>query len=194
MHPQLQSIKDEYLSARDRLRRLASDLPDPLWTERPEPERWSAAECVAHLNVTSRTFLPVLRRGLAEAEQLGEAPPEHYRRDPAGWFLWKVMGPPVRIRVKTPAPFVPESTADRAEILRDFEQLQEEQIAVLEEADGLPLSRVKVPSPFSPRVKYNLFTCLSILPPHQHRHLWQAERAVEALRSAGGAPAASPHE
>jgi len=25
-------------------------------------------------------------------------------------------------------------------------------------------------------VRYNLFACFTILPLHQHRHLWQAER------------------
>jgi hypothetical protein len=25
-------------------------------------------------------------------------------------------------------------------------------------------------------VRYNLYSCFTILPRHQHRHLWQAER------------------
>jgi hypothetical protein len=33
-----------------------------------------------------------------------------------------------------------------------------------------------VQSPFNEKVKYNLYSCLTILPPHQHRHLWQAEQ------------------
>jgi hypothetical protein len=51
------------------------------------------------------------------------------------------------------------------------------------EAEGLPLHRVKIVSPFNARVRYNLFSALSILPRHQHRHLWQAELAGRSLAS-----------
>lgn len=194
MQPQLQRIKDEFLSAQDRLGRLASDTPDHLWSARPEPGRWSAAECVAHLNVTSRAFLPALKPAVEQAKQLTEPAPRRYRRDPAGWFLWKVMGPPVRFRVKTPAAFVPESTAGRMEIVQEFERLQREQIELVEASDGLPLGSVRIPSPFSPRTKYNLFAALSILPRHQHRHLWQAEQAVAVLQRSSGEMAGSRTE
>ena len=33
------------------------------------------------------------------------------------------------------------------------------------------------------KLRYNLYSCLTILPPHQHRHLWQAERVLEQLQS-----------
>ena len=39
-------------------------------------------------------------------------------------------------------------------------------------------------SPFDGRLRYNLYSCLTILPAHQHRHLWQAERVLEELRIA----------
>jgi len=41
------------------------------------------------------------------------------------------------------------------------------------------LSQVRVTSPFNARVRYNLYACFTILPRHQHRHLWQAERVWE---------------
>ena len=48
--------------------------------------------------------------------------------------------------------------------------------------DGRPIDRVKVTSPFNPRLRYNLYACLTILPRHQERHLWQAERVLERLQ------------
>jgi hypothetical protein len=39
---------------------------------------------------------------------------------------------------------------------------------------------VKIGSPFNTRVKYNVFSALSVLPRHQHRHLWQAEQTLAA--------------
>lgn len=187
MHPQLQTIADELRGARERLHALAADLPEHLWNERPDPDRWSAAECVAHLNLTSAAYLPLLHKGLARARALGEPAPRRYRRDPLGWLLWRSMGPPVRLRTRTAAPFVPGEAHAPAELVEEFDRLQEEQLRAVEEADGLPLGRVRVASPFDPRVKYNLFACLGILPRHQHRHLWQAEQAARRLSARSGA-------
>ena len=48
-------------------------------------------------------------------------------------------------------------------------------IAFARAADGLPLGKVKVPSPFAAGARYNLYSCFVILPRHQVRHLEQAE-------------------
>jgi hypothetical protein len=89
------------------------------------------------------------------------------------------MGPPVKRRFKTAAPFVPRADRTVAELVSEFERLQAEQVAVTRQADGLPIDRVKIASPFNTRLRYNLFSALSILPRHQHRHLWQAEQNLK---------------
>ena len=176
MHPQLQVIADEYRGAERRLHDLVRAIPAERWGRRSDPERWSVAECVAHLNLTSTEYLPLLREAIGRARALGLPAPARYRRDPVGWLLWATMGPPVRVRLKTIARFIPESTAAPAELVREFDRLQQVQLDLLAQADGLPLSQVRVTSPFNARVRYNLYACFTILPRHQHRHLWQAER------------------
>ena len=54
-----------------------------------------------------------------------------------------------------------------------------ELLALAREADGLPIDRVKIASPFNTRLRYNVFSAFSILPRHQHRHLWQAEQHLK---------------
>lgn len=183
MHPQLQQIADELAAAEARLRRLATVVPPGRWLTRADPDRWSVAECVAHLNLTARAYLPLIRRATAEARALGGRAPARYRRDPVGWLLWRLAGPPVRHRVRTTAPFIPEAMRSEAGLVEAFVELQAEQVAAVHAADGLPLGRVRVTSPFDPRVRYNLYSCLSILAPHQERHLWQAERVLDRLRA-----------
>lgn len=61
-------------------------------------------------------------------------------------------------------------------------QSQNEQIKCVQDADGMPLGKVKIASPFNAKLHYNVYSALSILPRHQHRHLQQAERAVAAAR------------
>lgn len=182
MQPQLQEVIEDFGAALERLHQLARDVPSEAWPRRPEPSRWSVGECVAHLNLTAKAFLPPLRDALERGRRMGGPAPERYRRDPIGWLLWRSQAPPVRMRVKTTPPFVPAGDQPPAELIREFERLQEEQVACVRKADGLPLGRLRIGSPFDPRVKYNLFSALTILPRHQHRHLWQAEQAWMSLQ------------
>jgi hypothetical protein len=84
---------------------------------------------------------------------------------------------PGRFKLKTTAPFVPSGDRSAGELAAEFERLQAEQIALTRASDGLPIDRVKIVSPFDARLRYSIFAALSILPRHQHRHLWQAEQA-----------------
>jgi hypothetical protein len=182
MHPQLHTIVEEFQSATARLRRLAEEVPAELWPQRPSADRWSIAECVSHLNLTSAAFLPPLRQMLAEGRSRGDAAPARYRRDILGWLLWRTLAPPVRFRVRTSEAFTPQATTPADDLVGEFLRLQDEQLACVEAADGLPLQKLRIRSPFDRRVSYNGYSALSILPRHQHRHLWQAEQVAEGLR------------
>ena len=178
MHAQLQGIVSEFEAALDRLHRLVATVPEGSWAQRPEAHRWSVAECVAHLNITSAAFVPLLKEGLARARAIGGPAPERYRRDLVGWLLWKYTGPPVRVRVKTPPSFEPANCPAPRDLAEEFARWQDAQIACVKEADGLPIQRVRITSPFNARLRYNLFAGFGILPRHQHQHLWQAEQAA----------------
>jgi hypothetical protein len=188
MQPQLQTITDELQAALGRLQTLAQSITDHRqWTERPEPARWSVGECIAHVNLTSLAYVPIVQAGLAEARRLGRPAPANYRFSPVGWLLWKTMGPPVRFRAKTIPAWVPNGSDPPEKLVPEFDRLQAEQLAWVRAADGLPIGDVRVASPFNAKVKYNLYACLAILPRHQHRHLWQAEQALRSISSSRSA-------
>jgi hypothetical protein len=180
MHPQLQAIREDFQAAQDRLHLLRDTVPAQAWSRRPDPARWSMAECVGHLNLTAKAYLPRLTEALRRPR--GPAP-KRYRRDPVGWLLWRMAGPPVRYRTRTAAAFVPGSDQPLPALLAEFDELQALQIDCVVQADGLDLGRIWIRSPFDSRVRYNAYSCLSILPRHEHRHLWQAESVwKEVLR------------
>jgi hypothetical protein len=79
------------------------------------------------------------------------------------------------------APFVPSEVEPKDKVLGDFDVLQEQVAGCVREADGLDLGRLRIVSPFDARLKYNLYSCLRIIPAHQRQHLAQAEAVVRAL-------------
>ena len=178
MHPQLQEIADDFHRASARLDALLARVPVERWNVRTAPDRWSVAECIEHLNLTAEAILPPLRTAIAAGQGNPAKPGQKFKRDLMGWLLWKVMPPPARLKAKTPPGFVPTARATREEIVARFEQFQREQLDLLSAADGLDLQALRVQSPFSKRASYNLYSAFSILPRHQHRHIWQAEQTL----------------
>lgn len=185
MQAQLTRLLEDYKSALVRAQALRSSVPDARWVERPDPSRWSVAECVAHLNLTSEAFLPLIRTALTAATQLGHVQRRRFRRDLTGWLLSIALPPPVRMRMTTTAPFIPQSLALPSDLLGTFERHQAEFVGCVRDAGGRAIDRVRIPSPFNPRIQYNTWSALVIIPRHQHRHLWQAEQVWHQLQQQG---------
>jgi hypothetical protein len=183
LQKQLADIVQSLESAQSRLRRLTDTLQESDWNRKPAPNRWSAAECVEHLNLTSRAYIPLLRDAVAKAGEVRHTPTTQYHHDALGWFLSKMFGPlrhlgKLRlVRVKTTPAFEPKAGRSRTEILSDFVRQQAELISLVRSADGLPIDQVKIVSPFGGRMKYGAYSALVIVSRHQHRHLEQAEEA-----------------
>jgi hypothetical protein len=191
MNAQLAAVLEDFDAASRRLDSLVESFPSEAWTTRPDPSSWSAAECVAHLNLSAEAYLPRMEEALARARPLDGSARVRYRADPLGWLVSRVVGPLPRIGgrrrggVKTPAAFVPGGEGTRDEILSRFRSLQERQTAVVQASEGRAVDRVKVRSPFIEALRFNLYSTFLILSRHQHRHLQQAEEAASSAGFAG---------
>ena len=186
MQQQLQRIVDSLESAPTRLRRLAARISVEAWLRRPAADAWSAVECVEHLNLTSRAYIPLLRTALIEARDLRASPPRVYKRDLIGAFMGAMIGPMRHIgkfrlmRVKTTNDFVPHVHRSSDEVVSEFLRLQGELLTITRSADGLPIDKVKIVSPFGGKMKYDAYSGLVILPRHEERHIEQAEEAAQS--------------
>lgn len=181
MHPQLQALVDDFNSARERLHRLQATVPVEKWGQRPSEGSWSVAECVAHLNLTAEAYVGRLRDAIARGRSAGGSPPAHYRRDLFGWLVWRAVRPETKAKIKTTAAFVGAADTPPAQLVADFDRYQDEMIGLLRQGDGLPLHKLKVVSPFGPRLRYSVYSTFTILTAHEHRHLQQAERAWQTI-------------
>jgi hypothetical protein len=180
MQQQLSDIIDQLEQAQAHLDKVGETIPDDRWNVRNDPARWSVAECVAHLNLTSAAYVPRIRKAIEEARQL---PPFKgtYHRDFIGWLFAVMTGPLPKIgkkrigRVKTTAPFVPTGNHPRQLTLAEFKRLQLELIGMVRESSGLAIDKTRIRSPFGEKIGYNTYSTFLILPAHQERHLQQAE-------------------
>jgi hypothetical protein len=184
----LASIRNELDATTARLHALVDTMDDATWRARPRTHRWSAAECVEHLNLTSRAYLPLLREAIRDGRARGLTNPGgSASAGLIGWLLLRAQEPPVRPRrrIRTTKAFVPLEVGPKTQVVAEYERLQREMIFLMVDGEGLALSRIKVSSPFLPRLRYSVYFALRIIPGHQRRHLWQAEQAVKDVRARG---------
>lgn len=178
----VQEIERELSEATARAWALVRSTDGRLFTVRPDPKSWSAAECLAHLTLSTEKFLPVLKVALEDAEKRGLHSDRPPKMDVIGRVLRWFLEPPIRQRMKTAAPLVPKSVRAKAEAFGEFSALQERLLEIIRGSKRVDLRKVKIVSPFDKRVRYNLYSAFRIIAAHQRRHLWQAEQAVAALR------------
>ena len=177
------AVEEELDAASRRARALVDGTEGRLFTVRPNPTSWSAAECLSHLSISTEMFLPPLRQAIdaARAKDLrGGGEP---KMDMLGRVLRWFLEPPMRSRVKTTAPFVPRSVRAKSEALAEFTGFQTKLKALLNEVRELDTRKMRIVSPFDKRIRYNVYSAFLIITAHQRRHLWQAEQAVAALRA-----------
>src|SRR5687768_14133371 len=176
MKRQLSQIITQLEQAEDRVGKLGDVIPDAVLTQRNDPNRWSVAECIAHLNLTTEAYLPRIRKAIAEARQLPPATGP-YKRDTLGAMFGAMVGPLPSLgrfrfgRVKTAAAFVPAGNDPKNVSLAEFRRLQVQLSDVVRESDGHAIDRVMITSPFGEKIRYSCYSAFVILARHQMRHL-----------------------
>lgn len=182
-HPQLVAVIDALTTITGRVHGFHRLAPQD-FTRRPSAQSWSAAECVRHLSLTTKSYLPMIDEALA-GPAAGTVPPGHrYRADLIGRLLAWLQEPPFRTRTRTTQAFTPIAVGSPLDVIAEFETLQSALIARVEACEGHDLERARLVSPFNARVKYNLYAAMLILAAHERRHLWQADRALASGLSA----------
>ena len=178
----LAKIRDELQASATRMHRLVDTMDETTWGRSPRTGRWSVARCIQHLNMTSRAYVPVLQAAFWDARKRGMmAKDASYRMDFWGWLLFKGVGEGARFKMKTSDAFVPPTIDPKDKVVRDYDELQNELIALLEDSADLALRKIIIVSPFNTKVKYNAYSAYRIIVAHQGRHLGQAEHVFTSL-------------
>jgi hypothetical protein len=175
-------------AARLRDRALASlgRLTEEQLNWRTAPGSWSPGECVLHVNVSNRLFLDAIEKRMQTARERGllrEGPFRYGWLD--RWFV-RELEPAARRRTKAPRIFRPEPRRAGASDVAELGRLLERAIAAMRAAKGIDLARVRVRSPVSPLIRWQLGTAFHIVVAHTDRHLQQAERVMQNPAFPGG--------
>jgi DinB superfamily len=177
--PELDEFRRQFEQLANVADTLVAPLSDAQFAWQPRPNAWSIAQCIDHLNITARMYLPVLDEGIANAIRQG-----HYGEGPYG-YSWlarmfvRMLEPPPRPRVKAPAAFQPPPLRTRHEIMAAFRAYQVQYIDRLRQANGVDLARARVRSPAASWLRVPLGCGFAAMTAHERRHLWQAQKVAD---------------
>ena len=155
---------------------------------KPEPNKWSALECFAHLNHTNKYYLDGLNKALSAS--LVKPVEKPYKAGVFGAFMINGLKPKegaIRFKMKTfnsvkpiterhPGSILKASAvfADFLEDLKSFDTVGLQ----LKETDG---QKVRVKSLIGNALRFRGIDALLFLMAHNERHILQAERAMEGF-------------
>jgi len=183
---QIDGLLGEFVKARRRAETIFAGRTAEQLLKRPGEKRWSAAECVEHLNITNRAYLPRIAEALAALRQKNPAiKGTILKLDWNARLLKYWLEPPSRLRLPTGAAFQPIEVRDPGGALYAFQSLSQELEEKLATARGLALDAEKICSPFAESMKYSVYSAFVLIAAHNRRHLWQAENALPQDRPGG---------
>jgi hypothetical protein len=159
------------------------NMPANIFHKKPNPEAWSAAQCLEHLNIYGRYYLPAIEHAIDIAEQKGYKPTDTYTSGWLGNYFYNQMRPNtegvLKTTMKTPANAIPAPTPDAHAMIAEFIDQQERMLQHIERARNIHIGKVRVPISIMKWVKLKLGDTFLFMTAHHLRHILQAERALK---------------
>lgn len=168
------------------------NLPPKLLTTPPAARKWSAAQCLEHLNFYGKFYLPAIEAAIERARANGSRPAKKFQSGWLGGRFTKMMlpvsdgGDGLKNKMSAPKNARPSAAPDPAVALAEFIEQREKMIGLLTAAAEVDLNSVRVPISLARWLRLKLGDVLMFMTAHDFRHLLQAERAVSL--AAGRAP------
>ena len=184
MAPELEEFRAQFEALSADAGALVTPLSDAQFTWSPSPDVWSVGQCIEHLNVTARAYLPSLDEGIASAIRGGVYGTGPFAYNVLGRLMVRSMEPPPFWRFKAPAVFAPPGAPHpqrtRGEIMAGFRGYQVQYIDRLRQANGVDLARARVRIPVNGWLRIPLGSGFELMAVHSRRHLAQARRVMDA--------------
>jgi hypothetical protein len=180
---EMKPLTAELDDIRRRAETLVSGVGPGQLIQRPDPAKWSIAECLAHLNVSANVVQPMIAQAIERGKKdklLGTGPfPLGFR----GRLLIWIATPPPKFRIRAPKSVAPPANiAAPTQLLPEFLKLQDEWLRLWNEAEGLDLARINIARRLSP-FYCHLSAAFPWMMAHQQRHLLQAENVKKGLQA-----------
>ena len=181
MKKSLQEIRTEVAAVNEQAQRLCVGLTEEQLGWRPQAGKWSIAENLVHLNITTQLYVPHIQKALELGRKKGLKGSGEFDFGVIGKWFVGYLEPPFRMKSKAPKVIRPILQGPASDSLPQFLRSQELFLKQVEAAEGVDLGRAVFVSPFSSLLRMKLIAAFAAIPAHARRHLWIAGKIREKL-------------
>jgi hypothetical protein len=155
-------------------------LPAEQLNRQPALNAWSAAQCLEHLNVYGRYYLPELKKAINNAEK---QPTPTFKSGWLGDYFYRLMLPntegTLKSKMKAPKNAVPPVELDSAAVIAEFIEQQEQLLQLIDQARAVNLASIRIPISLTKWIRLRLGDTFLFVTAHIERHILQTERALK---------------
>jgi DinB superfamily len=157
--------------SRARLLAVAARVSDQRWRESPAPERWSAAEVIAHVAMVEERTVFGMKRLLQSAPK--PVPLGKRFHLPLAIATWRGR------KVRTPIPLDAKRVSNKRESLAGLDATREATLVFIESTRGTDVSLYHYEHPFLGSL--NMYEWFRTIGYHELRHAKQISELVETF-------------
>ena len=153
------------------------------------PEKWSIAECLEHLNIYSNFYLDAIETAIEQGKKMQS---ENQTQFSSGW-LGNYFAESMKVRadgsLKTKMKALKDynpanSDLDATLVLKDFLANQQKTLALLAAAETINLGKLRVPTSITRFVSMKLGDAFRFVIYHNTRHIIQASNVLKDFKKA----------
>jgi hypothetical protein len=152
------------------------------FNSQPNPGSWSAAQCLEHLNIYGRYYLPAIENAIAKENKAQSKRSNIFRSGWLGNYFTNLMKPgengSLKKKMKAPSNARPQTELNTPAVIAEFIDQQEKLLQLLEKAKSIDLNKARVPISIAKFIRLKLGDVFMFLIAHNQRHILQAERAL----------------
>ena len=150
---------------------------DDLLNWKPNPTTWSVLDCLEHLNIYSRFYIPHIQKQMQQAKPINQ---QKYNSSWLGDYFVKTLSPNNQKAMSTLKRLNPiHSSLDADTVITNFLHYQQHFLENIQTAEKIDLTSIKIPLEFMPMLRLRLGDVFRFLVAHEQRHILQANRVLE---------------
>ena len=173
---ELACYKKDFRDNRSTARNLFSTLTSQEFNWRPNRGRWSIAQCLTHLIISSKLYSDAILTAVSTPQPVWKVEPGPYQYGLFSRLMIKSLDPDNRRRYKAPRKFTPPLIHYSVDsVITEFESSGDRWEECLKCSNDLNLAKVKVTSPVMPLLRFQLGATFAMMVMHERRHLQQAQ-------------------
>ncbi|MBL8151131.1 MAG: DinB family protein [Blastocatellia bacterium] len=146
---------------------------------KPNSDEWSVGQCIDHIIKVNSPYFPIVKNILAGKYQKNFLQSIPFLPGFWGNLIINAVKPETAAKVKARPNFVPTESSITADIVKTFQQHQNQLLSLMKKSSSLPLESIIVTSPVAGFVTYDLYDAYSIITAHEQRHFQQAKRVID---------------